>query len=293
MDKGFGKRLKRGLEDLSPLFQSPPSATFEKPHSRSLSLDVQFLAVCVPDHEGDAFLANAYLASQIVRHSDLSASLISIVPGMNRFLGRALGSFPSLELLNPRLSRLILSHRELWGFIQEGGNGNETSPSSTKGNRSGLLLFLEFEPFHFRSLARIALLLDRVVFFVQHEVESLREAYRWIKVIWNFNREVEFFIVFRDHASTGAREEFLYQRFSLINSRFLGISPVWLGDLAFPEKDGGGKGPAGEVTRFNLNPLLAPEGLHRPLSPEKNRFWHHLREILERGKGHELHSPAA
>lgn len=284
IDKGAEKKLKRGLHDLSPLFGSVPSIAYELPAAslRPAPFDAQFLTVCTPDHEGDAFLTNAYFASQMVKRSNLSASLISIAPGMNALPAKVSDPLPALELLDSRISRLRLSHQELWSFTQNGfSKGLHSDSASSAGKEAeGVLVFLDFEPSQFRSLSRISLLLDRVIFFIEPEVESLREAYRLMKVFWQLNREIDFFLLFREEDSEQAREAYLFEQFSLITSRFLGLSSRWLGHLAFPERKSSGTGE-GEGLGFQAEVILQAEGLHRPLSPEKNRFWQGLREIFQ------------
>ncbi len=269
------KKLKRGLEDISPLFRNAPSSSSSPTEILSpcaFKFDVQFLTVCVPDHEGDAFLSNAYLASQVIRQSSLFSSLVSIIPGAENV-------FPSVEHLDSRISRLRLSPEELWALTQNGRNhlsGEGVRPSEPQ---NPFLVFLEFEPSQFRSLSRVALLLDRVILFVPSQVESLREAYRLMKIFWNLNREIEFLLLFRDKVLSLKRQEYLFEQFSLIASRFLGISPGWLGNLAFPGKNDS-LGTAEEVSEFNPEYLLAADGLRRPLSPEKLHLWNKLRKIL-------------
>ncbi|MBI2166920.1 MAG: hypothetical protein HYU34_01605 [Candidatus Omnitrophica bacterium] len=277
------KKLRRGLEDLSPLFrhtevQPVPLAVPFRP-----AFDVQFLAVSVPDHEGDSFLANAYLASQLVRQTDLFASLVSIAPGFNGTAGKtAQDPFPSLELLNPKISRLVLSHQALWSLTQANPLRREgEAPSSETTVTNPVIVLLDFEPAHFRSLARIAQLLDRVVLYVQPEGDSLREAYRTMKTLWNLNREIDFFLLFRDGLGSRDQGEFLFERFSLITSRFLGISTVWLGGLAFPEKKDPVWVPTDEILGFHSGAILSGEGLRRPLSPEKTRFWRWFQKMLQ------------
>lgn len=271
-DPESGKRLKRGLHDLSLLFQSSVSGAPESLVSPPRPFGVQFVGVCVPDHEGDAFLANAYVASQIVHRRDLYAFLVSIAPGANVFPPKSQGLPPSLELLDPRISRVNLSHQQLWGFTQNGLNGNGRKPLFQSPQKDGVLVFLEFEPSRFRTLGRIALLLDRVILFSEPKVESLREGYRLAKILWNLNREIEFFLLFRGTGIPEPHEEFLFERFSLTASRFLGTTTGWLGTLAFPGKMDR-EGETGENFRFHPEALLAAEGLKRPLAPEKSRFW--------------------
>lgn len=278
MEPGAEKKLKRGLEDLSPLFQTgvrPRPAVLPTP---SPSFEVSFAAVCAPDHEGDAFLANAYVASQLVRRTDASASLVSVTPGLGNGSSKNPKPSLSLEFLDPRISRVTVSHQELWSLAQK--EAVPQAPPSPVWSEP-FLIFLEFEPWQFRSLARIGALLDRVVLFVSPEVESLREAYRLTKIFSGINPEVEFFLLFRGKTDPSGRGEFLFERFSLIASRFLGVSPTWLGDLAFPER-AVRPWPAQEEGRgFHLDPLLKGDRLRRPLSPEKSRFWHGLQQTFQ------------
>lgn len=284
MEPGAEKKLKRGLEDLSPLFQTGVRPRPAVLPARSPSFEVSFVAVCVPDHEGDAFLANAYVASQLIRKSDYSASLISVAPprrdgneGRGNGSSKNISPSPSLEFLDSRISRLTVSHQQLWSLAQR-----ETAPETFHSplRSEPLLIFLEFEPWQFRSLARLGALLDRVVLFTAPLGDSLREAYRVMKIFSGLNPEIEFFLLFRGRVSPPGRGEFLFERFSLIASRFLSISPTWLGDLAFPEKTLPPWSSPGEGLGFNLDPLLRGEGLRRPLSPEKSRFWYWLQRTL-------------
>lgn len=278
------KRLKRGLHDLSPLFQNPAPVAALPPRSASpASYEVQFLSVLIPDHEGDAFLANAYLASQLVRRTEFFASLISIAPGLHTGPSRSKDSPPSVEFLDPRIFRIHLAHQDLWTLTQNGSSNHlpaGLSPGSPL-NAHAFLVFLEFELAQLRSLAKVALLLDRVVLYVQPHVESLREAYRQVKMLWNLNRKIEFFLLFRDPAAAETRKEFLFEGFSLITSRFLGLSPGWLGELVFPrERERPALAVAGPGG-FHPASLISAEGLARPLSPEKMRFWQKLQKILQ------------
>lgn len=279
------KKLKRGLQDLSPLFQQDPSpsspqqAVSGRAMLPSVFSEVQFLAVGVPDHEGDAFLANAYLASQLVRRTPLFASLVSIAPGLHTPAAKVAHPFPSLELLHPRISRVVLSHQSLWSLTQSKSQGK---PPVVTGSPEGIpqLIFLDFEPSQFRSLRRIAVLVDRLILFIDPQPDSLREAYRMTKIFWHLNPEIEFFLLFRGPAASPKQGEYFFERFSLITSRFLGVSTQWLGDLAFPEKKEARWNAAEAEIGFNPGPVLAGDGLRRPLLPEKAKFWAWFRGIL-------------
>ena len=287
IDTGGGeKKLRRGLHDVSPLFR-PPAGSLAGATEKALpplptnrpTFDVQFLTVSVPDHEGDAFLANAFVASRILRETSLYASLVSLVPGLDALHPKAREPFPAVELLDSRISRFHLSHEELRTFIQAPAVP-DTGFTEPREKIPPFLVFLEFEPSQSRSLSRAALLLDRVVLFVQPEVESLQEAYRLIKAFWALNREIEFLLLFRGGPRTEGREGFLYERFSLITSRFLGLSPVWLGELSLPEKGGFPGEFSSDSSGFRWESLPSGEGLKRPISPEKMRFWGALGKVL-------------
>lgn len=289
MDIGEGseKKLKRGLHDLSPLFQGSQAVSVSEttvPAVLHPAFGVEFIAVCVPERSGDSYLANAYVASQLALRAEIRIPLVSILPGFNTLPAKRGEAFPSIELLSSQIFRLRLSHQELWSMSQNGTtrNGLHTKTASTL-EKGSYAVFFDFEPTQFRSLARIALLLDRLILFVEPQAESLQEAYRLLKVFWNYNREIEFLLLFRGQSVGHGLDEFLFERFSLIASRFLGVSMGWLGDL-----NDTGKGierylsDGSAASRFNPEPLMMGEGLSRPLSPEKNRFWQGLQKILER-----------
>ena len=145
------------------------------------------------------------------------------------------------------------------------------------------LIFLEFESSQCRDLPRMALLLDRVIFFVPPRVESLREAYRMIKIFWNLNREIEFLLLFREERSHGRGEAYLFERFCLISSRFLGVSIGWMGHLPFPKERGEILASATAGLDLQLDPLMAPRGRDRSLSPEKSRLCSELARLLRGG----------
>lgn len=278
------KKLKRGLGDISPLFQT---SAIKKEGEQALlqpAFDVQFLSVCVPAREKDVFPATASLASHWVRSADVFATLVRIAPGHNTFKSRSSDLFRSTELLDSRISEWVLSHQEVWSFTQNGSLPQRKPaplPSPHPDPRS-FLVFLEFEPSEFRSLSRLALLLDRLILLVEPRVESLREAYRLMKVFWNLNREIDFFLLFRERSFLSGRDEFLYEHFSLITSRFLGISPGWLGHLALSEKENGTRFLLEGSPDFYSKPILEAEGLHRPLTPEKSRFWSALQKTFQK-----------
>jgi hypothetical protein len=285
------KKLRRGLEDLSPLFQRTPAqggATLAAAPVAEISFEVQFLTVCAPEGEGDSFLANAGVASRMVQSAPLISSLVSIAPGFNANPSASGGGFLSFELLDPRISKLTLSHQELWGLAPNGTNGSLPAPLSLP-----CLVFLSFEPDQFHSLSRIALLLDRVILLVQPRVESLREAYRLMKMFSSYSREIEFFLLFRRAGSGRDIEEFLFERFSLITSRFLGISPGWMGELPFPGRGRRVVPPPEDGFGFHAEPLLGAPGLRRPLSPEKMRLWKKLRKTLPIQSPNESSTPSS
>jgi hypothetical protein len=179
--------------------------------------------------------------------------------------------------LESRISRIRLSHQELWSLIDR--RPNPAISLSSKEDGDSRLVLIEFEPGQFRSLARISLLLDRIILFIEPEVESLREAYRLMKIFWGLNREIEFMLLFRTRLTEEKKEVLLFERFSLITSRFLGISPGWLGELALPERNDAFENAPEASSNFNFRTLLSSEGLHRPLSPEKIRFWEELQKM--------------
>ena len=71
------KKLRRGLHDLSPLFHSAGPPVFERPFLPTTPLDVQFLSVFVPEHEGDAFLVkDFYEFSEVGKRPRQSVDLV-------------------------------------------------------------------------------------------------------------------------------------------------------------------------------------------------------------------------
>lgn len=92
---------------------------------------------------------------------------------------------------------------------------------------SGILLF-DFDysnPLYFEKIVPV---LDQWILLIKPEQESLCEGYKFIKASVPLNRDLEYFIVLNE-AAWDDRGILLFEKFSDMVSRRLGLSLHWLG----------------------------------------------------------------
>ena len=213
------RRLKRGLSDLSPLFGPD--------QKRDTPKGFYCLSVFSPNFPGDSLFLNAYLASRIAT-AELPGSILSVdshegarAPQRDRTLRN--------ESFGIRLRRITLSWDQLEALW------NVPPVAKPAGASTSHALFLDFNyshPGYFRKLIPI---LDQWILLVQPTTESLTEAYKMIKATVPLNPRLEYFLLF-DGSGADPRGGLLFERFSEMAARRLGIHLVWLGSLHFPKE---------------------------------------------------------
>ncbi len=224
------RRLKRGLKDISPLFQSEAAGPVQ-----TLEPSLEIVSVFSPDRPHDPLFFNRYLASQLTGAGQ-PCSILSI-----RSKPAADASVRSVTWEEFREICRRPLHRSL----------------SDQFNRA---IFLDFDYARESYVEKIMPLLNKWVVVLELSMESLNEAYKMMKGIAPLNRHLQLFVLFAGEAPMN-RAELLFERFSEMVSRRLGLDLVWLGSV--PVRPNGY--PLSEAARETL--LAKPAG--RFDSPEK------------------------
>ena len=219
------RRLKRGLKDISPLFEiaekaNPPALL------GSGQGGFQCLSVFSPDFPGDSLFLNACIASRIAA-SDHACSILSIASRAQLSPAPSASRIFRNESYGSQIRRFILSWDQLetvW---------HSSVPRGIVPSSSLQFLFLDFEYFHPLYFQRLVPILDQGIIFVQPTIESLTEAYKMIKATVSLNPRLEYSLLF-DGSPADPRGSILFEGFSEIVAKMLGISLVWLGSLHLP-----------------------------------------------------------
>ena len=203
------RRLKRGLKDISPLFDD------EAPSAKSPEIKpfggVQSLSVICPGNESQ----NSYLTSRMASKMHLlgiDCAVISIgdekkaaVPG---------------GLEESRAKRFVMSLAQFESVCGQGAKPSEKLGSST--------FFFDFNYSNPIEYKKIIPVLDKWVLFLQPQLESLSEAFKFIKASLALNRNLEYFAAY-DGPDHSQKSGILYERFADIVSRRLGVGVSWFG----------------------------------------------------------------
>ena len=237
-----GKKLKRGLEDLSPLFQEAVNplvlkqpAAAEPLHQRAGDI----LAICRGD--GSNFSGGLRLAGELFP-AEKEAVLVSITgeEGSVPAVGTGLYHY---GLTLPKLERLIRTQ------------GVKAPPEEFSKN-----VILHFDLQGGLPAENLLPLLDKCLFWVQPDFDSLSEIYKNMKLMVAVNHGVECYLVY-DGRPGDSRGEFIFENLAEMSAKHLGVNLIWLGTAA-------GSPEGGILCDLKLEPLwLRP--MEKNLSPEK------------------------
>ncbi len=212
------KKLKRGLKDLSPLF-SPQSE--EQGNDQSKFPRLECLSVFSPDYPGDSFFLNSYLASQIAS-CECPCDIISVQHSKDEQT-RLRPPF-YCENLSEHMTRTHLNWEE---FDEICARPLEANHSPQDPHR---MLFLDLDYGNISRMEKIIPILDKWVLLLQPNTESLAEAYRLIKGTRALNQSLEYYLILEGQ-SRDETKSFIFEQFSSLLARRLGINLVWLGYL--------------------------------------------------------------
>jgi len=219
-----GKKLVRGLKDVSPLFGAAAPAEVVLRQTPEL----QVLAVSSPGYAGDSLFLNAFFASQIAS-SEKECTLVSILSRCSK--GVPVDMPEGGESLGDHLRRYCLYRDEFADLLS-------ASPVMCEGGgMKSRDIFLDFEYGHQAQLDPIIRLLDKWVLLLKPTAEGLTEGYKIMKAGLLLNPQLEFFIALEGKAQN-SKGEMIFERFSEFVFKHLSADLGWLGwvDLSKPEK---------------------------------------------------------
>lgn len=204
------KHLKRGLKDISPLFQSPLQKK-RTPEPVLHQTAPQFLSILSPESPRDSALLNAALAAKM-RTLAFDCALIS-VGKKERYENGAAKQF----------SLSLSQFEEICHSKVRAAN-----------NFGSSLFFFNFDYSNPILFEKVLPLLDKWILIIKPDQESLAESYKFIKASKPLNLGMEYYIVINSLSEQASSR--LFEGFSEIVSRRLGIGLQWLGggDMRFP-----------------------------------------------------------
>jgi len=219
------KKLKRGLEDLSPLFQGGAKRlqvidAVQAPEARELEPAGSVLAICRGD--GSNFSAAALLAGMLFPQ-EKDALLLTITDGV---------SAPKTSQPYGGLYRCPLSWTDFRKLCAKTEARTET-PLNLSRN-----VVLDFDlriGFPEESLFP---LVDKCLFWIQPEFEHLAAVYKLIKSVAALNHGLECYLVYEGEARD-SRGEFVFEKLSDLCFQQLGLDLTWLGSAWVDEENGG------------------------------------------------------
>lgn len=222
MIRDEGKKLVRGLKEISPLFITPPEEPFVR-HAPEL----QVLAVSSPEGEGDALFLNSFFATQLAS-GQKACSLVSVLPRCSRASQEALrrGS----ESFGDHLKRYCLYWDELRDVVGRPVAGER----GALGDRD---IFLDFEHRQLFQFDQTLGLIDKWVLVLKPTGESLTEGYKMIKAGLALNPQLRFFITLEGPVDV-SKGEWVVGKFSDFVFSHLDTNIGWLGwmDLSDPDR---------------------------------------------------------
>ena len=227
------RKLKRGLKDVSHLFESPGLAqpACSPPDISSSNSGIQCWSLFSPDAPEESGLLNAYLASQLDSRVR-SVSLVSFVSpdGASASAAPKPGSFHS----NP-MKRLSLP----WAQFET--LRGQVSRRSFKHSATQVLL-LDCDYRRMPYFEKMMPMLDKWILLLQPTLESLTESYKRIKVSQVLNNRLEYFLL-SSCLPGDEKSGLLFEQFSALVARRLGVHLIWLGNLCFSK----GTEPVGQM----------------------------------------------
>lgn len=207
------RRLKRGLKDISPLFDQESKEENKQIYVPSkMSKPLKTLSVYDPRHGFSSLPLNTFFASflKTLGHESVVVTLREDHKSLSGVGG------PS------DVKRFIINHQQFQTICRSDSGKGE--------NLSGSVLFFDFNPMnpvHFKTVLPV---LDQWIFSLTPDFESLAEAYKVMKAAIPVNPNLEYFVMY-EGPQNESKEALLFERFSELVSRRLGVGINWLGQF--------------------------------------------------------------
>lgn len=240
------RRLKRGLKDVSPLFSVDEAPALSAAEPRGILRNthpLQSVSVFCPHRPelsrslSDSLMTQFNLLGQ-------ESMLLSVVPG----------SLPSNPLRGGQdgglsYKRMVLTQHQLDHICH--------SKAKASGQTGASVLFFDFDPNHPVLFRKIIPMLDKSCLFLTPDLESLTEGLKLIKASSVLNPRLEYFAAY-EGPDNPQKAAMLYERFSDIVSRRVGVSVNWLGsfDRTRPVSIAG-------IAIESLQPISVPDTLEK------------------------------
>jgi len=218
------KKLKRGLEDLSPLFQGSKRLQVldspVPPETREFAPTGSILAICRGD--GSNFSAAPLMAGMLFPQ-EKDALLLTITDGV---------SVPKVSQPYGGLYRCPLS----WTDFRKLCSKTEARTEAPLNLARNVVLDFDLRTgFPEESLLP---LVDKCLFWIQPEFEHLSSVYKLIKSVSSLNHGLECYLVYEGEARD-TRGEFLFEKLAALCLQQLGLDLTWLGSAWVDEENGG------------------------------------------------------
>lgn len=232
------RKLKRGLKDISPLFDdggAPEPLMIETGLER---FGFQLIGLFSPDRSANPLALSKYLVSQLLTRNH-NASILSVKTALPAF---SQDPRPAKGTASPEKCPETMIR---WDKFQE---ICESSSRPVKPlHEMSHTLFLDFDYANPEQFQKIIPILDQWILLVKPEMEDLSEAYRMMKASTALNSRIEYFLLF-DNISGDEQASRLFEKYGELVSRRLGIHLSWLGSLQLQN----GKGPSARLALETL-----------------------------------------
>lgn len=216
------RHLKRGLKDISPLFQ--PQARKEQPKapvvpSAVSGMPLQSLSIVCPEAPSNTFFFNACLAAKMQSQA-YDCALISVADKMSKQKASAFQNEYS------PVKRFQISLSQFEEICHSKSRSAENFGSS--------VFFFDFDYGNSIFLEKIIPILDKWILLIKPEQESILEGYKFIKAVLPLNANLEYFMIVNGLPTDQSGH--FFERFSEMVSRRLGVTLHGLGcfDPRFP-----------------------------------------------------------
>lgn len=215
------RKLKRGLKDISPLFEASADSSAE------VSADESGVLQCVglysPAGSSSQLFIQTLIAGQIIERGH-RASILSLNPEHRTLLKNTAPAHQRSNTL-PRFALSMDQFRDICSRHAEG----EDKKSRNE------VFFIDFDYAQTHHFEKVIPLLDKWIIHLKPEMDPLTEAYKMLKATLPLNGRLEYFLLL-EGSQKEQRTSLLFERFSEIVSRHAGIGLNWFGTLRLTDK---------------------------------------------------------
>ncbi|MDD5218862.1 MAG: hypothetical protein PHN49_10760 [Candidatus Omnitrophica bacterium] len=263
------QKLKRGLRDVSNIFEKKQTLEHPPVPSPSAKASIQIVSIFATELPEDSLSLNMHLASQIAsaEHPCTIVSLLAPeVPSEKDQMieknlrvtssclqGQSYGEYLSRVAVPYAHFEKIFDHKIEAGLPEQGASQ---------------ILFFDFDSGAYPRLDQVVSMMDKWIFIVRPSLESVMACYKIIKASMRFNRDLEYYVLYQGDPKD-KKGEILFEQLSLMVSKSLGVDLYWLGSI-YLDKGSRSFGADLMLDHFFLNTLSKID------SPDKIVLAHYL-----------------